>query len=222
MTREDDMAVSMKGFLFLAVMTVLLILPVSALSESLWKDNELYSQKKFRTGDHIRVIFRDKQVVEFQTYQESYESASVTDPAGQGIINFLPALQAGNNNRASKNATMKNRSGIDISIMAAVQSVLSNGVVVITGNHSITVNNQVETVSVQGQVDPGRVNRGEVYADDVMNLALVYNRTVFKPALLQVSDLTNASSTSNRGLRDRKKTELLMRYFNQVLPLLFQ
>jgi flagellar basal body L-ring protein FlgH len=206
---------------------VILFLAAGVCAESLWKGEDLYSARIMKPGDHLRITFKSKNLMEFNTFQENYESAALNNPGagGSAVVDFLPKVTTSFDNKTSKKAGMKNKNDIQFSITASVVSIASNGTLLISGNHSITINNQIETITVQGQVDPRYAKSGEVSSDDIGNLALVYNRTVFRKDLLTQTDFSNSTSGSNKSqsvLTDKKKKELLIKYFNQILPLLFQ
>jgi len=55
----------------------------------------------------------------------------------------------------------------------------------------------------------------------VADLVVTYDRFVFKKDMFNAGDFSNIASKSNLGLSDAKKQELILKYFNQVLPLLF-
>ncbi|GEM_PF-4457657 len=207
---------------FLVLFFFCFILPLH--SESLWKDGGLYTASKYKQGDLVKIIFKRKNVVEFSTFQQNQESVSLNNPdkSGTMVLNFLPQLSGDSMNKSSKNAAIKNRDNVNFSIMTSVQSVDTNGNLVIAGQHQVIINNQKETVRLQGIVNPTRITGDKVYSDDVYDLSMEYNRQVFKKDLVAESDLMDSTSLTNLELQDPKKREIIMKYFNQVLPLLFQ
>jgi flagellar basal body L-ring protein FlgH len=210
-----------------ATLLCLLALAAAALlqAESLWRDKgDPYSSQAFRQGDPVKIVFRNKRVVEFSTFQENYESSSLNNPdkSSSMVLNFLPPLAGDNANKSSRKAQVKNADKLNFTVMATVQSVDSNGNMLIAGRHRITVNNQVETAEVSGVVNPRYIRGDKVWSDDVADLAVSYDRFVFKKDLFGAGDFSNITSKSNLGLSDSKKQELILKYFNQVLPLLFQ
>lgn len=207
-----------------ALILILGLLPMLLSSQSLWKEGSLYTASKYKQGDLIKIVFKRKNIVEFSTFQQNQESASLNNPdkSATMVLNFLPQLSGDNMNKSSKSAAIKNKENVNFSIMTAVQSVESNGNLLISGQHQILVNNQRETVRIQGIVNPTRIVGDRVQSDDVYDLSMEYERQVFKKDLVTDADLKDATSVTNMELQDPKKRELILKYFNQVLPLLFQ
>jgi len=193
--------------------------------ESLWKDSgDLYSSRSLKPGDPVKVVFQGKKLVEFSTFQENYESASLNNPdkSATMVLNFLPSLSGDNANKSSKKAQTKNAQNLNFTIMATVQSVDSNGNLTISGQHRMTINNQTETAQVTGIVNPRYLRGDKVWSEDVAELSVAYDRTVYKKDMITPADLENQATGTNMKLTDPKKQELMLKYFNQVLPLLFQ
>jgi flagellar basal body L-ring protein FlgH len=207
-----------------AVVLILGLMPIVVSAQSLWKEGSLYTASKYKQGDLIKIVFKRKNIVEFSTFQQNQESASLNNPdkSATMVLNFLPQLSGDNMNKSSKSASVKNRENVNFSIMTAVQSIESNGNLRIAGQHQILINNQRETVRLQGIVNPARIVGDRVLSEDVYDLSMEYDRQVFKKDLVTDADLKDATSVTNMELLDPKKRELILKYFNQVLPLLFQ
>jgi len=208
-----------------AAIAGLLAVSLAFSADSLWKDSgDLYSSRSFKPGDPIMVVFQNKKIVEFSTFQENYESASLNNPdkSSTMVLNFLPSLSGDNANKSSKSARVKHANNLNFSVMASVQSVDSNGNMVIAGRHRITVNNQTETAEVTGVVNSRYVRGDKVWSDDVADLVVTYDRFIFKKDMFNAADFQNQVTGTNKNLTDAKKQELILKYFNQVLPLLFQ
>lgn len=209
---------------FLPVL-VLALLAGGVSAESLWKDDGgLYGSRRFKPGDTLKIAFRNKQIIEFTSFQEDYASASLNNPnkSASMVLNFLPQLQGDAANSSQKKARTKNQNNLNFSILCRVVTVESNGGLRVSGGHRMVIDNQVETVQIEGLVDPGRITGDIVLSEDVLDLNFVYNRNSYKPDLFNDADFENITSGSNLGMSDTKKRELLLRYFNQVVPLLFR
>ena len=195
------------------------------LSESLWRDEgNLFGPKRLNVGDSVRIIFRNKQIVEFSSFQEEFESTSLNNPDKSGVmvLNFLPSLKGDNMNSASKKARTKNQNNLDFSIMCRVTSIETNGFLYIEGSHRITINNQLETVRITGYVDPKRISGDIVLSEDIIDLDLIYNRQSLKSPMFNASDFSNITNLTNPGLNEQKKREIILQYFNKIIPLLFR
>lgn len=206
-------------------LALLLLLAAGVSAESLWRDDGgLFGPRRFRPGDTLRIVFRTKRLVEFTTFQEEFESASLSNPdrSATMVLNFLPQLRGDAANTAKRSGRVKHTDRFDFSILCRVTAVETNGLLRIEGGHRMLINNQNETVRLTGLVDPGRITGDRVLSEDILDLELAYDRTTYKPDLFTEADFTGPVSATNLGLTEEKRRELLLRYLNQVIPLLFR
>lgn len=205
---------------FFLIPVIIFIAGLSA--ESLWKNKDLYSGTDIQPGQTVLIFFDSKRLIEYTTFQETYESSDLNNPyKSQMALDFLPEIGGDTRNRSTRKGTSKDSEKIQFSIMAKVDSVQTNGLLAVSGSHNMIINNQKETIIIRGLLDPARIRDGQVPSSEVNDLSLEYKRTILKEEMLTENDLTNSASWSNLEPDNAKKRELLLRYFNQILPLLF-
>jgi len=192
------------------------------LAESLWQNKNLFHGKAYKVGDSLLVLFNDTSLIEFSTFQANYESSSLNNPNKTTmVLDFLPQLSGDTKNQSKHNAEVKNKNKLHFTIAATIQSI-TNHLLKIEATHKIKINNQFDTVLLTGLVDPQFIHGGNIESDKINNLTLEYDREIYKSPLIESSDLTNSSGLTNLNLNLTKKKKILLKYFNQVLPLLFK
>ncbi len=215
------------------------------------EDNSIYSTKqKYKKGDTLKIIFNEKTLVNYQTSlsEESKKSSAIKGGKGQ-MINFLPDLGSGDSFQTSEKSSVKNKGSLEKNITAEIIKIDNNGNLEIFGTHSIRVNDTLEQVSVRGTVNPKVIkNKKSVYSTDIINPSISYKSRINKPDIITSKDYiqtstTNISSTAGANISpqgktnlstqyqtnitsqyqisDKKKNELIIKYLNKVLSILF-
>ena len=191
------------------------------MAESLWQNKNLFHGKTYKVGDSLLVLFNDNSLIEFSTFQDNYESSSLNNPNKTTmVLDFLPQLSGDTKNQSKYNAEVKNKNKLKFTIAATIKSI-TNHLLKIEAKHKIKINNQFDTVLLQGFVDSKFIRGGKIESSKINDLTLEYDREIYKSPLIESSDLTNSTGLTNLNLNLSKKKKILLQYFNQVLPLLF-
>lgn len=225
---------------FKIILIIFLLIYQTGFTKTLWNEkNSIYSTKhNYKAGDTLKIIFNEKSIVNYQLAVKETGKAVSTTKAGQGTsIQFLPDLSIGNNFETSLKSSTKNKGLLSKSITAKVNKILNNGNMEISGTHSIKINDTLEQVSIQGIVNPIVIkNKKIVYSTDIINPSIIYKSKIEKPEIIfskdyiktfstnisVVSGKTQFKVTSKYEISEQKKNELIKKYLNKILSILFK
>lgn len=216
------------------------------------EDKSIYSTKqKYKVGDSIKIIFNEKTLVNYQTAlsEEDNKTSTIRGVQGQ-IIDFLPALGSGDNFQTSQKSSTKNKGALEKDITAQVIKILDNGNLQISGTHTIQINDTFEQVSIQGILNPATIkDKKNVYSTDIINPSISYKSQIIKPDIIDTKDYIQTFTTnltpkvqtnispqgktnlsikyqtnisSQYQISGQKKNELIIKYLNKILSVLFK
>ncbi len=209
-------------------------------AESLWNERgNIYStSKQWKVGDSIKVIFNERSLVDYRMANSEMQKVSAQGEGGSGaFINFLPSLGSSDNFQTSQKYSTKNKSRLEASITVQVAAVLPTGNLRIKGIHSIVVNNQLENITITGEVNPKDIKKKKyVYSTDIINAAIKYQSKIIKPTVITTGDYvktfttnisvvsgkTQMNITSKYEISESKKKQLIIQYLNKILSILFR
>lgn len=217
-----------------------ILINISVHAKTLWnKDSNIYStSKQYKTGDSITIIFNEKTLINYQLTlsEEAKTTATAKSPQGPSI-NFLPDLGSGDNFQTAQKSSTKNKGTLSKNITAQIVKVLKNKNLQISGTHTIRINDTLEQVSIQGIVNPKLIkNKKYIYSTDIINPTISYQSQIIKPDIITAKDYIQTQSTNisvvsgktqvnistKNELSDPKKKELIIKYLNKILSVLFK
>ncbi len=228
------------------IIILLLLIPCLCSSKTLWKEeNNIYStRQKYKIGHTLKVIFNEKTLVNYQVTlsEDSKKTSTLQSPQGQ-MINFLPGLSGGDNFKNEQKSSTKNKGELSKNITAQVTGILDNGNLQISGKHTIQINDTYEQVSIQGIVNPDVIkDKKSVYSTDILEPTITYKSYIIKADVLKPEDYIQTFSTnvmvkasegqtnvvqyqtnitSQYNISEQKKNELILKYLNRILSVLF-
>jgi len=209
-------------------------------AESLWvEEGNIYSRtKSWKVGDTIKIIFKEKTILEYNNLVSEMTKINARGEGGSGaFINFLPKLGGSENFETSQRASVKNRREISRVITAQVINLLPNKNLQISANHNIIINNNSETITITGEVNPSDIkNKKYVYSTDIINASINYQSVILKPTLIAQSDFvktyqtnisvvsgkTQINITSQYEISENKRNQLILEYLNKIISILFR
>jgi len=158
-----------------------LALAAPAAGTSLWSDHShsLYSNRKAsRVGDVITVmIMESSSGFSRNSSSSSKEDSQELGGSGTGPLDFIPLFgwDFEAEQEFSGDASNNISGGLTAEISAQVVDILPNGHLVIEGSRSLTVNGDVEEISIFGEVRPEDVlANNTVRSTNVANARIGY------------------------------------------------
>lgn len=200
-------------------------------SETLWDDanGDVYSRKiKFKINDSIKIIINEKSLLDYRSSVKSVKSYSIDIKSDDlvGVFELIPNGSVTENKTGQEKDDFKYSSEIQSQIIE-----VSDNFVRIRGVKSVSVNNKKSVVEITGDVAFKDIAGNRVNSFDIMNQNLkvttVIDSSVFPVSDADmeesVSDLTGdvTNGTGKYKLTDEKKKELLLKYLNKVLNVIF-
>ena len=226
---DANFGVAMKIFV---VFTIAVLLSPSLYAESLWNDNaaNIYSNKvNFRVGDTIRILVDEKSSIDYKSQNKTIKSYDINISGGEltAILNFVPKGSV----EESGNSQNKDNLKIETTIQGRVTAI-GNNFVTITGTKNILVNNKSNLITITGDASFADVNANSILSSRLINprisiTSLIDNNTNVITANDLEEVVTNPDATSDAlkktetKLKDAKKKELLLNYFNKILNVIF-
>ncbi|MBN1898070.1 MAG: flagellar basal body L-ring protein FlgH [Spirochaetes bacterium] len=210
------------------------------LGQSLWKDDgDIYStDKKWKAGDSLKIIFNEASLVEYQLATSEAERVNAQGEGAKGaMISFLPSVGGSDNFQTSQKSSTKNKTRLQTSISVKITGILPNKNLKIAGSHSILVNNQMENITLTGEVNPRDIKKKkQVYSTDIIDASINYQSKIIKPEVIKpadyvetkstnisvVSEKTQAIVTSSYEISEAKKREMILQYLNKIMTILFR
>ena len=135
-----------------------------AFSDTVWNDtsSSLYSASKaFKVGDIITIIILETT----NAVQKADTGTDVTDSLStafsSNIASFLhpgKAISGSGGNTYSGQGSTTRQSNVTAKVAAVVTRVLSNGNLLVSGEHRVEVNEEVQTIKISGMVRPKDVS----------------------------------------------------------------
>ncbi|MCU0641383.1 MAG: flagellar basal body L-ring protein FlgH [Candidatus Margulisbacteria bacterium] len=171
----------------LALGSLLLALTVSAGADSLWGDNSAspYStQKGYKVGDIINIIVLESTSAKSLAGSKSDVKDDLNAKLTHTLARLAPVI--GTNTQIAGSAQNKyigdastNRgNNVSARIAAWVTEVLPNGNLNIKGLHRVEVNDELQEISITGQIRPKDVSGGNtIYSYQVANAELAVKGT---------------------------------------------
>ena len=189
--------------------------------DSLWSPSStgFYTGRTpLKEGDLLRVILDTEASLSFTSSKNSDKLVTfefTKAPQGGNPLEFLPGLKSGDTLKLQSKNELKAK---NTSLMVQVVKIRDNGLAEIEGQRSLTFPSGTDGIHLKGVVDPRDVKDRRLVLDQVGELQLTFftaaERTtqVFKP-----QDWT----ADGKGLTPEKQKELLLKYYNRFLDVLF-
>ena len=208
----------------------ILIFNFNTFSKSLWDDkaSNIYSRKiNYAVGDSIQIIITEDSAVEYKTSTKALKTFKIDISGGEmsGVFNFLPKGDVEDN----KNSQDSDRLKINSVISARIVQVNDNYVTV-RGIKQVSVNNKTSSIDISGDASLQDINGKSILSSKLTNQSLRITTLIDNQNnVITANDLqtvaANPDSTTDKkqttSLSDAKKRDLLLRYFNKLLNLIF-
>ncbi len=226
----------MRKYIKLMGLTMGIILGLSA---TLWKEeNNIYSKKGiYKVGDTLKIVFDENTLIQYRaSTSDNGKITANSSKANGNLINFLPALGGNDSYQISKKSSTKSSRVFKNKLTVQITKILKNGNLQISGQHNILINNERESLTISGIVNPSDIkNKKYIYSTDIINPTISYknyliqNNIISKKDYVQtyttnisvVSGVTQRNITVNYEISKNKKNQLILQYLNKILSILF-
>lgn len=168
----------LKHRLFLLLVFVI-SLTSTVLGSSLWSEDmaDVYEDRPdYTIGDIVTVLIEeDSSAVQSANTQSNQESEVGASP-GIGIFNFIKAFSLGYSDQDSADGQTQRQGILEASITAQIIERLPNGNLKIIGQKKIKVNNEEQTIKLDGIIRPGDISLdNKISSQKVANASIEFD-----------------------------------------------
>ncbi len=199
-------------------------------SETLWNDNAADIYNKFigyKVGDSIEIVIDENSTIDYKGSNKTVKTLSFNIQGGEmtSILSFLPT------GSIEENKNSQNKDQVKINSVVQGQITAINGsVVTISANKSLIINNKVSNITLNASANFSDISGKRISSKKLTNsqiniTTLVDNKNI----VINQEDFekyrVNPDSTTDlredTRIRDDKKKEILLDYFNKILNTIF-
>jgi len=199
-------------------------------ADSLWNDNSayIYSNKiNFAVDDTIQILIDENSAVDYKSQTKSLKSYSLNIQGGEmsALLNFVPKGNVEENNNSQNKDNLKISDVIQGRITA-----VGGKFVHIAGTKNLTVNNKTNSVQIDGDASFSDINAKTILSSKLTNTRISITTLIDnKSIIISNNDIetvrlkpdSTTDLTTETRVKDAKKKELLLQYFNKVLNVIF-
>jgi len=207
-----------------------LFINLSLFSETLWNDNaaNIYNRMiNYKVGDTIEIVIEENSSIDYKGTNKTVKSSNINIQGGEmtSILSFLPK------GSIEENKNSQNKDQIKITNIVQGRITAVNGeTVTINANKSLNVNNKISNVAITGEANFSDISGKRISSKKLINsqiniTTLVDNQNI----VINQNDFerfrVNPDSTTDlredTRIRDDKKRQMLLDYFNKILNVIF-
>lgn len=181
----------------------------------------------YKVGDSIKILVEENSNIQYKSSTQSMKTYSVDIQEGEmsAVFNFIPEGKT----EESKNIQDKDEVEIKTSINATITDV-KDKLITINASKRLTLNNKTSIIQINGDVNYFDIKNNMVYSHDLINQTVRISTLLENVnQIISAADLekviTNPDATTDikeeTRLKENKKQELLIEYFNKILSLIF-
>jgi flagellar basal body L-ring protein FlgH len=215
-----------------------------AAAESLWEPGfrgYVSDAASVELGDVVRVRIDLQNTFSLTTMHSDSQEVrfSFQGGEGEGLLSFLPQGSSGGSQEVEEEGSYTLSTGV----VAEVVETREHGRFLLRGSRSVVINGKREELVVEGEFAPAMIDDGEIDFEELLRSQLTYTAPGMGEELeLSEEDLrareapadTSEDAAAENGerapeesgtgysLREEKQRELLRRYMNRILDILFQ
>lgn len=166
-----------KATIMSLILALGLLVPLqpAAESSSLWSDQaSLFGDRKARAvGDSLTIIINESSSASRTGNSSNSKSGNVSVTAGTGLLTFIDDVSASSKDSFVSEGKINNTNRVTGRITVQVTAIRPNGNLVIAGTQTIKQNNEVQRITITGEVRPEDVSvDNTVYSSSVANAQL--------------------------------------------------
>jgi len=224
-----------RNLLFFCFLVVFLL---NVCADSLWNldfPGYITGSANIKIGDIVIVEIDSNFSLDFESTSKDSKSITFEFSGGEygNLFAFLPSAKTGGDRslKGKENYTLKAQ------IVARVTQIDNTGKLFIQGTKSIQFEGKIETVTISGWVDPQDLNQQrKILFAQIADVRLVFTSFLESAtALLSDEDIQRvlieeqgetegeeATTTTRIELTEAKRRELILRYLNRLIDIIFQ
>lgn len=189
-------------------------------SATLWDDaaGDIYSRKiRYRVNDSIKIKIDEKTKLKYTGSSKTLKTASINSQGGElaGVFEIVPSADV----NESKESSDKDELEYVAELQGRIIDV-KDSYVTVSGSKTISIDNKVSRISIRGDIALGDLKGNTVNASDFMDERLEIT-TAVENAFLPLTDEDFDVSSDVIVLTEEKKRDLLVKYLNKMLNVLF-
>lgn len=189
-------------------------------SATLWDDaaGDVYSRKiRYRVNDSIKIKIDEKTKLKYTGSSKTLKTASIKSQGGElaGVFEIVPSADV----NESKESSDKDELEYVAELQGRIIDV-KDSYVTVSGSKTISIDNKVSRISIRGDIALGDLKGNTVNASDFMDERLEIT-TAVENAFLPLTDEDFDVSSDVIVLTEEKKRDLLVKYLNKMLNVLF-
>lgn len=187
---------------------------------TLWDDaaGDIYSRKiRYRVNDSIKIKIDEKTKLKYTGSSKTLKTASINSQGGElaGVFGIVPSADV----NESKESSDKDELEYVAELQGRIIDV-KDSYVTVSGSKTISIDNKVSRISIRGDIALGDLKGNTVNASDFMDERLEIT-TAVENAFLPLTDEDFDVSSDVIVLTEEKKRDLLVKYLNKMLNVLF-
>lgn len=199
-------------------------------SESLWNDNAtyIYSQKiNYKAGDTVEIVVEETSVIDYKSTNKTDKFSNITITGGEmtTLLTFLPK----GNIEESKNSQNKDQFKINTVLQGTITNI-NNQIVTISASKNVQIDNKSSKVQITGEANISDISGKKISSKKLLNSQIsittlidndniVINQNDFEKFRINPDSTTDLREDTR--IRDEKKREMLLNYFNKILNVIF-
>lgn len=189
-------------------------------SATLWDDavGDIYSRKiRYRVNDSVKIKIDEKTKLKYTGSSKTLKTTSITSQGGElaGVFEIVPSADV----NESKESSDKDELEYVAELQGRIIDV-KDSYVTVSGSKTISIDNKVSRISIRGDIALGDLKGNTVNASDFMDERLEIT-TAVENAFLPLTDEDFDVSSDVIVLTEEKKRDLLVKYLNKMLNVLF-
>ena len=189
-------------------------------SATLWDDaaGDIYSRKiRYRVNDSIKIKIDEKTKLKYTGSSKTLKTASINSQDGElaGVFEIVPSADV----NESKESSDKDEFEYVAELQGRIIDV-KDSYVTVSGSKTISIDNKVSRISIRGDIALSDLKGNTVNASDFMDERLEIT-TAVENAFLPLTDEDFDVSSDVIVLTEEKKRDLLVKYLNKMLNVLF-
>ena len=189
-------------------------------SATLWDDaaGDIYSRKiRYRVNDSVKIKIDEKTKLKYTGSSKTLKTTSITSQGGElaGVFEIVPSADV----NESKESSDKDELEYVAELQGRIIDV-KNNYVTVSGSKTISIDNKVSRISIRGDIALSDLKGNTVNASDFMDERLEIT-TAVENAFLPLTEEDFDVSSDVIVLTEEKKRDLLVKYLNKMLNVLF-
>lgn len=200
------------------IISALLLVAVSALAKTIWKDKNIYSSgESLQVGDIISIYVDDISQMKFSMSLADNSTVSITSNPDPNLTGFLPKVSANKKINNSDKTDVAGKGNLKIIIGGRVTRKLNDGKFEFNGNREYSFNGVVNRFTVSGLIDPAYLKGRAVYSNNIANFRLEIRGLKEAAGIGVARPPLKEGESASQTLTEAEKQKIIIDYLNKML-----